>query len=113
MKPFDSNTSTIDDLIPIVIDGEEKEDEETEGFKRALEKRDKPTNEQNVAARTAEMEQEEMMLDDNACRGTVELDDIPMVEEEDDNDEMGFAEECVGKSKKLKKNSRSYDNIVY
>ena len=94
-EPSDLDTSTIDDLFPIVIDGEEKEDDETEGFTKSLEKRDAPTNAQKAAARAAEMEQEEMMLDDDACRGAVELDDIPIVEEDYDNDEMGSAEESV------------------
>ena len=96
LDPSDSNTPNVDDLIPIVIDGEEKKDVETEGFKTVLANRDKPTEEGNEAARVDEMEQEEMMLDDDDCRGAVELDDIPMVGEECDNDEMESAEECVG-----------------
>ena len=56
LEPSDSNTPTVDDLIPIAIDGEEKEDAETEGFKTVLATRDKLSAEQNEAARVDEME---------------------------------------------------------
>ena len=65
-EPSDPDASTLYNLIPIVIDGEEKEDAETEGFKKALDERAAPTSAQKAAACVAEMEQEEQILN-NDC----------------------------------------------
>lgn len=77
LTPGNHDKPTIYDLVPIVIDGGiRKEDAKTERFKKVLEGRDNPTDTQKEATRVAEMEEEAHMLDEDAGRSSIELNDI-------------------------------------
>ena len=52
------------------------------------------------------------MLNNDACRGAVELDNIPNVEEGDEEDDITSEKESAGNAKKNKAETRSRDNKI-